>query len=285
MGKTIDFTQDGGFPLTQDELDYLQMAYNELIAVLGGLPVSGSAPVILKGMAVSGGGNTVANGWFVYGGELIKFTGSTVTPGGGEVAIVVIATSATPLTFDDGSTPNVIIEKTASLTHSATVTNSTHFPVSALVPYAVALGLVGRDSGWSSTAVAVPIGDPAYTTATGTIYYKKNELINALHIRGEIAVSDSSAYPTGVVWASQICNLGVSPSGRTVFTGKVLQATGADGGTARVTRSAFSATYVPAVYLDRVDMYLKTDGYLYADLVKSDTGFYVVEFNALVPLD
>jgi hypothetical protein len=138
MSKSIDFTKTGGFPLTQNRLAYLQTAYNEMLqalAAIGGAAGMGGVPVVLTGMAVSGGGNTVSSGWFFYNGQLVKFTGGTVVPGGGEVSLVLLTNTSTPLTYNDGSTPSVVNETTGSLTHAASVTDATHFPVSALTPW------------------------------------------------------------------------------------------------------------------------------------------------------
>lgn len=137
LRKRIDFTQPGGFPFTQDTLAYLQDSYSEsIIAVIGNMG-SVTGPMAVSGMAVtvpSPGTFTVTNGWFVYNGNMVKFTGSTVSPTGGDVALVEIAVTGTPLTFNDGSTPNVIFNSTATLLAAPTATDATHFPLSALVP-------------------------------------------------------------------------------------------------------------------------------------------------------
>jgi hypothetical protein len=42
--KTIDFTKPGGFPLTQDQLNYLQSAYIEAINALAAMGGGGTSP-------------------------------------------------------------------------------------------------------------------------------------------------------------------------------------------------------------------------------------------------
>lgn len=158
IAKRIDFTQLGGFPLCQDDLKWaLDGIYGAIDAIIqaGG---DGSTPFAVSGMAVSGGGNTVADGWFYYNGELVQFTGGTVSPGGGEVALVLIADTSTTLTFNDGSTPVVVLIKTATLTHAATVTDATHFPVSSLIAAGVAAAWANVDNingAWETVAVGL----------------------------------------------------------------------------------------------------------------------------------
>ncbi len=130
--KTIDFSFMGGFPLNQDRLNDMQQAYIDMGLALAAGTNGTTNPKAVAGMKVSGGGNTVSSGSFVYNGELIHFTGGTVTPIGGEVALVLIETATTSLTYNDGSTHPAINNKTARLIAAATVTDATHFPVSSL---------------------------------------------------------------------------------------------------------------------------------------------------------
>ena len=65
--KTIDFTKPGGFPLTQDQLNYLQSAYKEAINAVAAMGGSGAVPVIVSGMVVanpSTGDYSITDGWF-----------------------------------------------------------------------------------------------------------------------------------------------------------------------------------------------------------------------------
>lgn len=68
--KRIDYTQLGGFPLTQDALDFMQQAYQEAIAALASLVGDG---VIVSGMTDNG--STVTDGWIIWNGELLPFQG------------------------------------------------------------------------------------------------------------------------------------------------------------------------------------------------------------------
>ena len=197
MHKQYDLTQPGGLPWSQDRLAYIQASYSEVFTQFANLGVSGAAPAILNGMAVTvpGAGEiAVSDGWFAYNGEVIPFTGSTVTPGGG-VALVLITVLETPLTFNNGSTPNVVISKTASLTTGATVTDATHFPVTSLKTFQAGFGINGRETAWSTLALSDATG-----TITGSLYYKKNFITNQLEYRlslTSVTPSDFSDAPGG----------------------------------------------------------------------------------------
>ena len=134
MSRSIDFTQPGGFPFTQNILGFIQTGFQHQITQLLLAGVDGDTPTIVSGMAVTiaGGDTSVTDGWFMYHGMLHPFTGGTVTPGGGEVALVVITYTVGTLSYNDGSTPGVVSESSAALDHAVTVTDATHFPVSAL---------------------------------------------------------------------------------------------------------------------------------------------------------
>lgn len=70
--KRIDFTQPGGFPLTQNTLDYMQQSYRNAIQGLADLAGNN---VIVSGMEEIGG--NVADGWIIWNGELMPFEGGT----------------------------------------------------------------------------------------------------------------------------------------------------------------------------------------------------------------
>lgn len=94
--KRIDFTQLGGFPLTQDALDFMQQAYQEAIAGLAKL--AGDA-VIVSGMTDNG--SAVTDGWILYNGELLPFAG-----GNKQTYFIITDTTGTE-TFEDDSVKTV----------------------------------------------------------------------------------------------------------------------------------------------------------------------------------
>lgn len=81
--KKIDFTKEGGFPLKQDTLAFMQESYNELKKALllwfgqsGINDVTGLA-LILSGLdeRVTGGQWMITPGWIIRDGELLYFGG------------------------------------------------------------------------------------------------------------------------------------------------------------------------------------------------------------------
>jgi len=72
MKKTIDFTREGGFPFTQDTLDFMQSAYRSILQTLiGYLGVPTSGYYIISGVQTSGSNLTA--GWVVINGEVLPF--------------------------------------------------------------------------------------------------------------------------------------------------------------------------------------------------------------------
>jgi hypothetical protein len=142
--KAIDFSINGGFPLTQDELDYLQQAYTEGLNALSATGEESGQPAALRGMEVTtgaGGAVTVTDGWLLYNGDLIAFTGSTVTLAGSGVALVTINTNTTYLTYNDGGVHPSLSVQVATLTVGTATTTATVFPLSALRPFHHYFGL------------------------------------------------------------------------------------------------------------------------------------------------
>ena len=99
MYKNIDFTKNGGFPVTQDTLAFMQEGYNETIAAITS---TFGQYVILSG--VTDLGSTYSDGWIIYNGELVKFVGGIKT------ARVAIEETATDETFGDDSVNTVYIQ-------------------------------------------------------------------------------------------------------------------------------------------------------------------------------
>ena len=92
----IDFTQPGGFPLTQDTFDYLQSAFR---LVFTGIARSFGDKVILWGCEQNASGS-VSSGWVIVNGEVLY------TPGG-SASTVYISQEATPVRFADNTLKDV----------------------------------------------------------------------------------------------------------------------------------------------------------------------------------
>jgi hypothetical protein len=230
--------------------------------------------VRLYGMASTdaGGGNTdVSAGWFYYNSQLVRFPAQTyAAPAGGNAIYVVVTATATPLTFNDASTPNVIKDVTGVLTElvNTTATDATHFLLSALAPW-------GREGAFTTIAVATA---PIDGSVSGDILYKKNLLNNTLHIKGTLTASApgnfGAAPNTAVFKLMGTLPAGYRPSSDSFFTAqqpnfaRVLDDTG-------------------NYFIDQINGLIQTNGNIQLLWLKptGTVGAYVVSFNLVVPLD
>ncbi len=279
--KTIDFTKPGGFPLTQDQLDYLQQAYIETVSALSLLGSSGGpAPVLISGMAISypsAGAIAVADGWFLYNGEMVRFTASSVSGLGlGTEAYVVIAATAGTLTYNDGSTPAVILDKTATVQAlpTGTPTDAFHFLLSALTPFGKGFGINNREQNWNSIAVSTA---PAVGGVTGTVYYKKDFTANTLHIRGFLFANNAqnfAASPGATYYTMLTLPVGYVPSYNAFFTSHYYL-------------SSLLMDDIGVGYIKQFSSSINTAGQFFVNWIKPDiavTG-YGVNFNSVISLD
>lgn len=124
--KKIDFTQPGGFPLTQDTLRYMQEGYYEgikaFIAYLGGeaTQVGPGLNLIVDGLrelttGIAGASSEnpyITAGWIIRNGELMRFTGAflqEINNAGG----IGVEETAESVIFHDETTPAVYFNKKA----------------------------------------------------------------------------------------------------------------------------------------------------------------------------
>ena len=270
--KSIDFSKPGGFPLTQDRLAYLQTAYSEVLQAI--VAMGGAGPFVISGMVVSGGGNTVSSGWFYYNGDIVQFTGGTVSPLGGEVALVKITPIATTLTYNDGSTPTVVFDKTAMLAHGISLMDATHFPVSALIPFGVGFGQNNRESIWQSIIVNT---DPAVGGVTGTIYYKKDFTANTLQVRGVLLANNAqnfSASPSALFYTMGTLTGGYFPSNEGFFI-------------ANYYISNMIKDDQGVAWIKQINCAINTSGQVLINWIRPDIAIagYGIQFNTIMPLD
>lgn len=103
MNKRIDFTKLGGYPLAQEDLEWLQSSYRNAFSALAGLA---GDMVIITGMAEAAGNITA--GWISLNGELIPFAAGAINTGE-----FTLQETVTPLVFNDGISKDVLYEKIA----------------------------------------------------------------------------------------------------------------------------------------------------------------------------
>ena len=277
--KAIDFTKPGGFPLTQNQLDYLQQAYTESIKALGTMGISGSAPVIISGMTktVSGGTASISAGWFYYNGDMVRFPGASY--GGisfGYAVYIVISSSSGTLVYNDGSTPGVVLEKTGVLTLlvNTTPTDSTHFLYSDMVPYGKGFGINNREQVWHELIVNT---DPADGGVTGSIFYKKDFTANTLQIRGNLIANNAQNFapsPGSVFALMGNLNTGFLPINTIQFL-------------AHYFANGLLKDDLDISWIKHFTCAINNIGQVFINWIRPDISIsgYGVNFNTIVPLD
>lgn len=278
--KSIDFTQPGGFPLTQDQLLYLQQAYTEATGALAAMGGDSTTPYTISGMTITNpatGDYTITDGWFYYNNEMVRCNAGSITGASGSSdAFIVITNAAAPLVYNDGSTPNVVLDQTASLQvlPSGTPTDATHFLLSALRKFGSGFGVANRDTAWKTLIVSTAAPDGG---VTGTVFYKKDHTANTLHIRGLLTAANAQ-------------NFAASP-GTLFYLMGTLPAGYVPNNTAYFTAQYFIATSVKddlgITWIKQVNGAVNSGGQFYVNWIKPDIALsgYGINFNTIIPLD
>jgi len=227
MSKNLDCTQPGGMPWTQNRLGFIQQAYQEMFAAMfAANGLTGNTPYIIYGCAITRTlvtgtqyNYSIAAGWMWYEGNAIRVpaSGPVLVDESVNACYSLITTTATPLTFNNGSTPNVVEDVTISLQAQpiGTANSSDAFLMSEAVSVGVALGQAYRP-GWATLAVATASGVGG---VTGSIYYKKDTIANTLLLRFSLTVNDPYnlvAAPAATAYVIQTMPAGFYNSGHDI---------------------------------------------------------------------
>ncbi len=279
--NTIDFTQPGGFPLTQDILSFLQSSYVDGLTGLASVIDDGNTPVIISGMTIShlSGGTAVSDGWLYYRGQLIKFNASSLgVLSGSIVPLVLVTNTSSTLTFNNGTTPNVLFTQNAHLISGTPLTDTTHFVLSDAVPFIIQMGRLGREPSFSSTTSTT-------SAASGGVFwlmeYKKNFINNTVHLRFAGSIAHPENFASAALYAP--VNLGTLPSGyrpvsRFPFRLWVEPPT-----------SARIAEDTGVNYMEEINCWITNGGVISADFRKSGAlsgGSYIqFQSSTIMPLD
>lgn len=274
--KTINFSHPGGFPLTQQELDFMQSAYTEYANAFAKMGINGALPIIISGMNItypSAGVVAVSDGWLYYQGNLVSFSGGSVSPTGSDVPMVLINDSYTDLVYNNGVSHPAIRQITATLT-VASISTSVMFPVSSLKLFQEMFGKNARESSWGHIGVSTP---STVGGLYGDIYYKKNYLTNTLQIRGVITPNNAQ-------------NLMPSPTSINILVGTL----SAEYSPANI--FYFSSYYYASnlfkddlgvAWIKQFTSIVNTGGQILINFIRPDAAVaaYTVMFNTIVPLD
>lgn len=226
--KQIDFSKVGGFPLTQDTLDFMQQSYTDVLnayASLGNISVATNTPYVITGMGTNG--VTYYKGWFIYNGDIIQFPNdinSSMLPALISPAVYgyVISETATALTFNDGNSNSVLKVKAATIGAGLTI-SSTFIPLSTkLYSFQEVFGAAAKDTETHSVINA------ASGNITGNLYFRKNRLTNKMRIRGSLSVNTAISGPavynilsSGILPAYECPFIGVQTSGTVLDSGGI----------------------------------------------------------------
>ena len=262
--KTYDFTKPGGMPFDQNILARMQTAYNEgLIAVAQARGLTD--PFVVSGMTqTSGPGAAIADGWFVYNGELIKFSGTSLfAPSVGNVLLIQITVTSTPLTYNDGTTPNVVNEKTATLVQAPSVTDATHFPLGSLT-YP------------KNNSSIISVSAPGTNGLSGTLNYRLNTAANTLQLQGSFRITNGSVTSAHTYTVFGTLPVGCRPNSVAPFEAIINY----NGG--YVTDAVGNVT--------KLNCQLDTNGNLEVGVIQASTIpapglYYDAVFNLTIPLD
>lgn len=102
MNQRIDFSNNGGFPATQDTFAFMQQSYRGAFAALAGFF---GDKVVVSGCVEAGG--SVSDGWIAVGGELIPFEGGPIASN------IIIQETSEAVTFEDNAERPVYFRRIA----------------------------------------------------------------------------------------------------------------------------------------------------------------------------
>ena len=111
MYQRIDFTKLGGFPLTQDTMEFIQNSFNDVFEAVSYIA---GARVIISGV-VEAPPNVFSAGWICIDGEILPFDGGTA------LTNLSIVETSQPYTFRDGVSNTVLFERKAIFDTSGSI--------------------------------------------------------------------------------------------------------------------------------------------------------------------
>ena len=112
--KNLNLTDNGGYPMAQDDFNWLQQAYTE--AIQGICAQGGAGPYVLSGAVITRTlslgtvyNYSITNGWVWYEGNLIRVAamGPVAIDESVDIAMLVITATSLPLTFNNATVYDV----------------------------------------------------------------------------------------------------------------------------------------------------------------------------------
>lgn len=285
--KNLNLTDNGGYPMAQDDFNWLQTAYTEAIEAI--VQAAGNGPYALYGAVVTRvlSAGTVYNysisaGWIVYGGVpyRVPAMGPVAIDESVDIAQLVITTTSLPLTFNNTVVNDVINDATVGIGAAAigTADSGTAFGWSELVTYYQALCKIGRDAAATHIVVATAGGAG---TCTGDIYYRRNYINNTVSVSGLGKITTPTDCPAvPIVLRVNVGALPYAPSNACTYA--VYCAAKNIGGVYNNLMKDGAGGY-----RNNLNGGINSGGNIYIDFVACDVTItdYLWSFNVIIPLD
>lgn len=167
--KQIDWSFNGGLPLTQDVLQWQRDGLKDALKAIFTMGYNG-VPFALYGCYYDATTNDVTEGWIFDGDELIYFPGGNTTTAG--TNLVKLVTNTTTVVFESGAVQPIYRNKEYSLdaTGALNITTIRHYGI--------------------SEGISIPI---AITEASGSLNIRINTAARTIHFYGSIETLTATA--------------------------------------------------------------------------------------------
>ncbi len=190
MFQKINFTELGGYPLTQNTMLYLQNSYND---VLEALARAIGNYVIISGVSEMSP-NVYSSGWVTYNNKIVPFAG------GNELNFVNLIETNTSVTFENTSVVEVTTGYTAifdTVNNGVTFSQFQRLSLTDLKAYIDAVNIIAVNS-QSTANTALSTANTALSTANAA----QSTANNALALAG-------NGVPSGVIliWKGSVATI------------------------------------------------------------------------------
>jgi hypothetical protein len=258
--KQIKYSFNGGLPLSQNVLDYMQTGIKDALAALGGLGYNGD-PVIISGCNNAGAG--VYNpGWIFNGTEIVYFVGGDSVALGTTMIKLIEHTST--VVFENGATQGIYSEKKYEFDNTGTI------DITDLLLFHLALG--DKNQGIIPDGVAIMSTVGGTGTLAGQLQFKKHIYARTMQISGATAITAPSAIASPPVYQN-VGNLSAAfrPATEVHFKANVEGYILETGGTLR---------------FNDINGRITITGDVAFQFIKPDAGVssYTIKVNTIVPL-
>lgn len=182
--QTLQLTNNGGMPLTQEVLAQLQAASTMLGGVTGGLAYEGSTlPIIITGAKTYA--ITVVNpGYLFYNGEIMYFEGGDIDV----FASIKVVTLTSTAVYEDGSTQVLFKERRLRVCLASDPDAICLWTDVKIMQKG--LGVYAEDYSSVLTKTVPSLG----LSLSGTVNFRINELAKTVHVWGTIGCGNATMF-------------------------------------------------------------------------------------------